>query len=66
MLTLTLIALYSTGGKAGDACTWCGGKVSLGSAKESQTKHECWAKVASAWVWYQMYGVVDVHAVAGT
>ena len=26
MLTLMLIALYSTRGKAGDACTWCGGK----------------------------------------
>ena len=38
MLTLRLIALYSTGGKVGDACTWCGGKcnamlkLSLGNA----------------------------------
>ena len=26
MLILTLVVLYSTGGKAGDACTWFGGK----------------------------------------
>ena len=26
MPTLMLIALYSTGGNAGDACTWCCGK----------------------------------------
>ena len=26
MFTLTLVALYSTGGKAGDACTRFGGK----------------------------------------
>ena len=29
MLTLTLIALYSTGGKAGDACTQGGGKNAM-------------------------------------